>query len=370
MAQQAFIEYRDQTILFPAVDDVEKMDVQRRVDSRVAFSTGGTPESVLLLPHEVARVNVEDVVTTALIEDLQAWWSHARRGLPYTFGFDHDDAYITALESDLAMGGTIINVASCAKLTLDHKYMLCHDLLGRNATFNLLDAATAICDTVEPFVFTGTASGQVWPQDNVKAGSSSIRLTAATSGSQMQATGPAVPVEEYLTVSAWVRQASPSAWRMRLSGGSVLVIGAVLVFTVGENWQRMELTGFFPNGAASTVIAFENIKVSGNQFIDIDGLQAELTKHVTPWAPGGEDEPTRSASSQGWCEIVEVEARFASNYDINWLDFVSNTKFPYSTRDVLVSLKYWEKVINLDAASPLNLKEYTERFDHRFREVP
>ena len=94
----AQLRWRDQVITFPAIDDIEILARQRQVNRRLAFSSGGVQESALILPFDTVRTSIPDVVNDPFIDDLEAWWSHARRGKPYTFSFDDTDTVLTAIE--------------------------------------------------------------------------------------------------------------------------------------------------------------------------------------------------------------------------------------------------------------------------------
>jgi len=377
MAQAEFI-YRGQQLLFPPSDDIEVLEPQWRTNRRQAFSVGGVPEAAMLLPYEDIDARIGDVVRTQTADDLQAWWSLARLGDPYSFAFDHEDKVLTAMENDVAAGATSFVVAEARGVVVGRRYIIMQDLLGRNTSQNQLSAAQAVCDNPAAYnvVYAGPLPVVYTNSLVVKVGTYALRLLVSPGYVvAMEANGPAVPRYGYLTFSIWVRNYTGNRWRLRVRGGGVDVAGSFLPSNVGfPVFRRHSLTVYFPEGASSTIVSIETRTTWHQSILMVtDAWQAELKQHATPWMEGatqaGLRAMSKTVSTEGLHEIVKVIAVTQSGPGKNRVQITAPLKFSYAERDAFRSLYYWERVVSLDADTPLRLKMLTSEFRHRFREI-
>ena len=370
---QGKISYRDISFTFPVTDDIETIDHILNADRRQGFSISGKPETVFLLPFEQVTIGLRNILDDkTLIRDLEAFWSHAQSGKPFTFSIDDTDAVLTALEADAAAGTTSLRVTNLDGIVVDKEYTLKHDLLGRNTSTNKLSSAQSICDVVGAYIFTGTAAGALTGSPKVGIGTDSIALTATTSGSEMQATGPKVNKGTFLTFSIWFHSHTAGAWRLRITGGSVVKTGLAIPADadVGINWKNVQLTAFFPDEVASTTVSVESI-IGGATGITVDGWQVTLTKqHATPWVDGATTTDTKTAAIDGFSEIVKVSTIVAAGGNKDTLTLAAGLRFPFKERDALRSRRHWERCVGLDIRWPLRTKILDQDFRLRFREVP
>ncbi len=370
----ASISYRNISFDFPVnEDDIETMDQRRSADRRLDFSIGGSPESVFLLPAEVVTVSIREILDEkALIRDLEAFWSHAQTGKPFTFSITKTDAVLTALEADAAAGATVLRVTNLDGIVVNQEYTLKHDLMGQNTSVNKLSSAQSICDVVGAYTYTGDAAGALTGAAKVGVGTDSIKLTATTAFSRMQATGPAVAKGNFLTFSVWYHSHTADVWRLRIFGGSTLKVSSVIPADsdVGTNWKNVQLTLFFPDAVASTTLSIEN-SVGGSHQITVDAWQVTLTKqHATPWVDGATTTDTKTTSIDGLAEVVKVSSVVAAGGNKDTLNLAAGLRFPFKARDVLRSRRHWERCVALDDVWPLRTKLISQDFRFRFREVP
>jgi hypothetical protein len=368
---QGSISYRDQTITFPVTDDIERMDLRLRDDRRQAFSISGKSEGVLLLPFEEVTVSLRNILDSAtLIRDIEAFWSYAQAGGPFKFSIDNTDTVLTALEADAAAGATAIRVTNLDGIAAG-EYVLKHDLLGRNSSTNKLSSVQSKCDAVGDYAYTGTAAGAL--TGAAKVGTDSIKLTATSAGSEMRAVGPLVTRGKFLTFSIWYHSHTTAAWRLRITGGSVVVTGTAIPADsdVGVNWKNAQLTAFFPDEVASTVVSIENVTGGGSDQITVDAWQVTLSKqHATPWVDGATTTDTKTAAIDGFSEVVTVSTIVAAGGNKDTLNLASGLRFPFKERDALRSRRHWERCVALDDQWPLTTKLLDQDFRLRFREIP
>lgn len=370
---QGVLAYRDVTFKFPTTDDIESMNLRLRSDRRQAFSISGKSESVLLLAFEEVDIRLRAILDGAtLIRDLEAFWSHAQSGKPWTYSQKDDDAVLTALEADAAAAATTLRVTNLDGIVVNGEYVLVHDLLGRNSSTNKLSSAQSKCDVVADYTYTGTAGGAL--AGAAKVGTDSIILTATTAASQMQATGPAVAKGNFLTFSVWYHSHTTGAWRLRITGGSVIKTGTAIPADtdVGTNWKNAQLTAYFPDAVASTTVSIENVTGgAGPDTITVDAWQATLTKqHATPWVDGATTVDTKTAALEGLAEIVKVSTIVAAGGNKDTLNLAAALRFPFKARDTLKSRRHWERAVALDARWPLSTNLLDQDFRLRFREIP
>jgi len=131
----------------------------------------------------------------------------------------------------------------------------------------------------------------------------------------------------------------------------------------------VSLSAYFPVGATAAYFVLETVR-SGSATIETDAWQVETKQHATPWVQGDLTESAKTGSTRGWAEHVEALSVTSAGPNRNLVTIKNPLKFAYASRDAFRSLYYWERVVSLDADSPLRLKMLTSEFRHRFREVP
>ncbi len=381
---QSQIRYRDQVLAFPAVDDIDSMKIDKTTDVRQNFSTSGLAESVLINPHEIVEIGSMDIINEVTTEGLEAFWSHVRRGGPFSFAEDNTDEVLTALEADVPAGSTRLPLSSLRGIVPGTKYLLMDDLIGRNDGVNVLAGAPAICDSTTAFTLDGMTAQLITPQ-RAMAGTLSVRfhlrIIRGVFFGSVSTTGPAIPKDSVATFSIWYQATTPNAWALWLGG----LVGGVWVWTrspiigpppvAANHWRREYVTAYFPEGATQTQVKVGNVVTPGDFWMQTDAWQLELhKKHPTPWFTGGGDrEATESA--EGLTEVVTVRAIRGfpvaeMNFMNTWVTLEAPTKFAHKRRDALRSQRYWERVVTVDTSSPLGLKNFTSDFSHKFREIP
>ena len=361
----ARIAYRDQVILFPAVDDPERVARERTVDNRVGFSQSGQNESSMILAFDQVRIEVADVVTEAFLDELEAWWSHARRGVPYTFSFDDTDRVLTAIDADAAAGATVLDVSSLDGIVAGRKYFLVQDLMGRNLSRNLLASLPSLCEDAADYTIIGSPT--ITQVGSPKQGTFALKMDTILAFDAIQSTiATAIPKEGFVTFSLWYKDLrAANTYRLSIIGGSKTVTALISDASPGV-FRRFQVTGFFPDGASNIVVNVESTTAVSAEFITVDAWQVEFTQHATPWRDGVFTDPAGTLSTQGFTEVVTVDTIAPPQVTL-----AAPLKFSYKARDAFKSFRHWERVVSLDSPTgPLRDKLLTRTFRNRFREVP
>jgi len=368
----AQIGYRDQIFTFPAIDDIERLEPRQISDLRRGFSTNGVPETFQVLPYETVTIGVPDVVEEDTLAEIEAFWSHARRGYPFSFAFDSEDRVLTALEEDVPAGSRYLLLSGIGGIKIGGRYFLMQDLLGRNTSRNLLPEAQSKSDSPSDYVLTGNVSGQAVSIPVIVAGSNLVRYNALAANAVIGASIPTDTIqgERFVTASVWYANATPGSWRLYINADGVAYYGPTIPTPTGTlgMLNRASVTAFLPNGASVLSLNVQSL-VAGSVWITLDGWQVEMKQHPTPWIVGGAASEASSAGD-GFHEIVEIKrVGFSREARGTFVELTEPTKFPYLKRDALRSRRYWERLTAIQDEGPLALKSITSTFRQRCREI-
>lgn len=99
-------------------------DRRRKAARETAFSASGRAASVFEHAFDEAEIALDAFSDRTFFRALQAWWSWAARGKPYSFALDADDAVSLTLSGAANAGQAIVPLVSTSGIVAGRFYRL------------------------------------------------------------------------------------------------------------------------------------------------------------------------------------------------------------------------------------------------------
>jgi len=104
--------------------EVSEYEARRKVRSSTKYSANGTAFTVFEHSYDEVKIELDVFSDRDFYHALKAWWAWAKKGKPYGFVLDEDDAVLTALANPAEAGQSEIKVLSTEGITVGGKYKL------------------------------------------------------------------------------------------------------------------------------------------------------------------------------------------------------------------------------------------------------